>query len=94
MHAFWLVTFVFGVVASVIAHGKGRNSLGWLFVGMFLGPFALIVAFLPPVAREGMYVRCPSCREIIRAGAVTCRYCQTALSVHDGSGDITFTHSG
>jgi len=79
MHAFWLVTFIFGVVASVIAHGKGRNSLGWFIAGMFLGPFALIVTFLPPIQRAGMFIKCPACREIVRDNAVTCRYCHTAI---------------
>lgn len=79
MHAFWLVTFIFGVVASVIAHGKGRNSLGWFIAGMFLGPFALIVAFLTPTQRAGMFIKCPACREIVRDNAVTCRYCHTAI---------------
>jgi len=79
MHAFWFVTLAFGVVASIIAFGKGRNSLGWFVAGTFIGPFALIVAFLPPIEREGMFARCPSCREVIRADAGTCRYCHTAL---------------
>jgi hypothetical protein len=79
MHAFWLVTFVFGIVASVIAYSKGRNSLGWYMAGMFLGPFALIVAFLPPVERPGMFVRCPSCKEIIRQDAETCRFCHNGI---------------
>jgi hypothetical protein len=79
MHAFWMVTVVFGVVASIIAYGKGRNSLGWLALGMFIGPFALVVAVLPPIEREGMFQRCPACKEVIRAGAGTCRYCHTAL---------------
>ena len=79
MHAFWLVTVVFGMVASIIANGKGRNSLGWFLIGMFLGPFALVVVFLPPVEREGMFAQCPACREVIRADAGACRYCHTAL---------------
>ena len=79
MHAFWLVTAVFGVVASIIAHGKGRNSLGWFLAGMFLGPFALVVALLTPVERPGMFERCPACYEVIRAQATTCRFCHTAL---------------
>jgi hypothetical protein len=80
MHAFWLVTFVFGIVASSIAYGKGRNSLGWFVSGMFLGPFALVVALLPPVQRDGMYSRCPACREVIREDAAMCRYCHTTLA--------------
>ena len=79
MQAFWLVTFVFGIVASVIAHGKGRNSLGWYMAGMFLGPFALIVVFLPPVERVGMFIKCPSCKEVIRQHAETCRFCHSGI---------------
>lgn len=79
MHAIWIVSFAFGVVASMIGYSKGRNSLGWFTAGVFLGPFALVVALLPPVERPGMYVRCPACQEVIRAEAVTCRYCRTAV---------------
>lgn len=80
MEALWLVTFVFGAVASLIAYGKGRNSLGWFLAGMFIGPFALVVALLPPVARDGMYATCPACKEVIRAEAAACRYCHAAVS--------------
>lgn len=79
MEALWLVTLVFGVVASLIAHGKGRNSLGWFLAGMLIGPFALVVSLLPPVVREGMYGHCPVCKEVIRAEAESCRYCHAAL---------------
>ena len=79
MQAFWLVTAVFGIVASSIAGSKGRNTLGWLVAGMFLGPFALIVAALPPVERAGMFFRCPACREVIHQEAATCRYCGTGI---------------
>jgi len=80
MEALWIITLVFGGIASLIAHGKGRNALGWFLAGTFIGPFALVVAFLPPVAREGMYARCPACAELVSVEAVTCRYCHAALS--------------
>lgn len=79
MEAIWLVTFVFGVIASAIAHSKGRNSLGWFMAGLFVGPFALVVTFLAPVMRKGMFAACPSCREVIREDAATCRYCRTLV---------------
>lgn len=82
MHAFWLITLVFGIVSSVIAYGKGRNSLGWFLAGSFLGPFALVVALLGPVQRDGMFSRCPECREVVHAEALRCRYCRTALEDH------------
>jgi len=79
MHAVWIITLVFGIIASLIAHGKGRNSLGWFLAGMMVGPFALIVAFLPPIFREGMYARCPVCKEVIREGAESCRFCHALV---------------
>ncbi|GAB4282133.1 MAG: hypothetical protein Kow0092_37230 [Deferrisomatales bacterium] len=79
MSVFLVVSFAFAVVASVIAYSKGRNSLGWFLAGLFIGPFALVVAVLPPVARAGQFVHCPECAEVIRAGARRCRYCGEAL---------------
>ncbi len=79
MHGLWIITIVFGVIAAVIAYSKGRNSLGWFVAGMFVGPFALVVAFLHPVRREGMYTSCPSCCEVIREEAGTCRYCGSVV---------------
>lgn len=79
MHALWMVTMVFGAVASLIAYGKGRNAMGWFLAGTFIGPFALVVALLPPVMREGMFANCPSCKEVIRAEASTCRFCHAII---------------
>lgn len=70
-----VVAFVFAAVASIIAHGKGRNSLGWFIAGLLIGPFALVVAFLRPVVREGQYKGCPACAEVIMEEAHRCRHC-------------------
>jgi hypothetical protein len=47
--------------------------------GLFIGPFALAVAVLPPVTRAGHFIQCPICREVIAEGAERCRYCQEPL---------------
>ena len=78
MNPLWLVSFVFAVVASLIAHGKGRNSLGWFTAGLFIGPFSMIVAFLSPTEKDGLYTQCGSCREVIRLQATKCRFCGTS----------------
>jgi len=79
MHIYVIVAFVFGVVASVVAYGKGRNSLGWFVAGLLIGPFSLIVTALPRVANEGRFVHCPACAEVIHAEAIVCRFCEQRL---------------
>lgn len=76
-----LITFAFGVVASLIAFGKGRNAFGWLLAGTVIGPFSLIVAALPAVERPGYFKKCSVCREVIHEQASTCRYCGSCCDV-------------
>ena len=75
MHVYIAVAITFAITASIIAYSKGRNSLGWFLAGLLIGPFSLVVAALGPVAREGVFVRCGACGEIIRAEARLCRFC-------------------
>jgi hypothetical protein len=80
MYFYVIAALVFGIVASVIAYGKGRNSLGWFLAGCAIGPFALIVALLPAVPADGRYVRCLACAEVIQADATVCRHCGTVVT--------------
>jgi len=74
-----LLSGVFGTVTAIAARSRGRNSLLWLLLGMVIGPFALVVALLPPVARERITMACPHCAEVLPWAARVCRYCHGAV---------------
>lgn len=74
-----LGNLLFGCVTGLLAHNKARNALGWFLAGCLVGPFALVVAFLPAVIKEGVTKQCPRCAETILAEAQICRFCSSDL---------------
>jgi phage FluMu protein Com len=74
-----VVALTFGVIAGLAARGRGRNGIGWFLAGVLVGPFALVVAVLPRVAREGLTIECPRCAEVIRVAAKACPHCGELL---------------
>jgi hypothetical protein len=77
-----------GLGAAYIASGKGRSGCGFFALGMFLGPFGIIVAALFSPTPEkieadglesGELGHCPSCRETVRMGATICPHCRTGI---------------
>ena len=66
---------IWGIAGAVIASKRGRNPVGWFFMGagfLFFGLFLLLL--LPPLGGE--YKRCPNCAQIIGIGARVCPHCQ------------------
>jgi hypothetical protein len=85
-----LIWCLFGFVAAIIANTKGRSGCGWFLLGILLGPFALVIAFLPSMAQKeiqtaqhqgaaGDFKKCPYCAEVVRKVAIKCKHCGSSL---------------
>ncbi len=72
-----IANVLFGIIASLLAHNKARNALGWFLAGCLVGPFALLVVLLPMPVKEGVTKKCPGCLETVHSGAKICRHCQS-----------------
>jgi hypothetical protein len=89
----WVWAALLGLIPAAIAHRKGHSFLfHWAF-GAVLFPVALLSAIVVHTDRELLdrraerraaargEVRCPACREFVRADASICPHCRTALAV-------------
>lgn len=86
---FW---FAASVVIGIIAGSRGRSGFGWFALSLFVSPILtlILVVALPSIKpnvdssgqaiTESTHVRCPDCRELVRADARKCKHCGTALT--------------
>jgi hypothetical protein len=63
---------------------RGEADAGWFALGVLLGPFGLILAFVVEPDRKridaaalqsGAVKKCPFCAELVKSEAKVCRFC-------------------
>ena len=69
----FLLWFILGMVAALIADRKGGSGCLWFILGFLFGPFALIAALFVTGKR------CPYCKKGVHVDATVCPYCQRDL---------------
>lgn len=89
----FFIWLLFAIGVGAIASKRGRSGFGWFIVSAILSPLigvilVLIMKDLSPravaanneVPTAESHVRCPDCRELVRADARKCKHCGTALA--------------
>lgn len=86
-----LLWFIFAIVVGIAASSRGRIGFGWFLLSLLLSPVIGLILVLvlpdrsPPRDLTGeritvkTHVRCPDCRELVRADASKCKHCGARL---------------
>ena len=65
---------LFAASSSIAADARGHGGAVWFFIGLLIGPFALIMVLVDKQGSKGMK-RCLHCIEPVHLQATACRYC-------------------
>ena len=100
--AIWIVTFVLGIY---IADERGRGGGGFLFWLLLFGPIAILALVAVPPNHEklrksieigmiasGDWKHCLLCQELVRKGALRCRYCGCIFEPHRAASIVEQYH--
>lgn len=86
-----VVWIVFAVLVGIAASSRGRSGFGWFLLSCIISPLiGLLVLIAMPTRGPGRaedgsvvsaktHVRCPDCKELVRAEARKCKHCGAAL---------------
>lgn len=105
---FLIIWLIFAVACAIIANNKGRSGIGWFFLGLVFGIFALIVvAVLSPIGEQRAITRerdvlakvfsrpCPLCHERILKEATKCKHCGSEVTpLSDADAPIVYASNG
>jgi hypothetical protein len=80
-----LLYVAFAFALAVVAYVRGRNPIAWFAIGLAISPLlGLLVLLLLPDPRlaptPATHVKCPDCRELVRADAHACKHCGCRLA--------------
>ncbi len=76
----WVLVWLVGaVLIGALASQRERSGAGWFFLALVISPLLAGLGLL--IAGTGAeQVRCPACREMVRADAVKCKHCGEGLA--------------
>jgi hypothetical protein len=92
---YFILAMVCGFICAAIASSKGRSTGGWFILGALFSLLAIIIVAVlssnkpaPAVSQASGLplempedtVRCPECRELIRADARKCKHCGSTIT--------------
>ncbi|MHC4644791.1 MAG: DUF4339 domain-containing protein [Planctomycetota bacterium] len=99
-----LIAIIFGVICALIAHHKGRNPIGWFFIGFFTGIIGIIISLVVPNLKEAeqkhahVQMEQRRLREQLRQERLKNeqfrKYTQVRLDTHDEALKIDTRHIG
>lgn len=75
----WVIVWVIAsILIGVLASQRERFGFGWFLLSLVISPLLAGLGLLI-AGTGGEQVRCPACRELVRADAVKCKHCGEVL---------------